>query len=128
MKIKQRDRVTELGQNLGRFSAFLAERGTLVLEKAGLLGLELPFQKTQMCNSCACRTGTIPNGCEQTQLDLLKAAAEGEAFLCHAPNDGKLCAGWASVRAQIVAQPLPKEMLQILHEHEYSPPDKEQHE
>lgn len=31
--------------------------------------------------TCACQPGSVPNGCLQTQLDFLKAAAEGMPFL-----------------------------------------------
>jgi len=67
----------------------------------------------------------VPNGCMQTQLDLLKAAAEGQPFLCHAPMDGRICAGWASVRAQLGATPLPAAVLALLAKHEYSQADTE---
>lgn len=116
-------RVTPTGEAMGRNASRLAELGRRRLETAGLTGLNLPAMRDEMCASCACRPGTVPNGCLQTQLDLLKAAVEGERFLCHAPKDGRMCAGWLRVRAQLVAEPLPPEAQALIARWEYSPPD-----
>lgn len=116
-------RVSPTGQQMGNNAARLAELGRRRLEAAGLTGLGLAAMRDEMCSSCACRPGTVPNGCLQTQLDLLKAAVEGERFLCHAPKDGRMCAGWLRVRAQIVAEPLPPEAQALVARWQYSPPD-----
>lgn len=89
----------------------------------GLIGIKAPGLRDQMCASCACRPGGVPNGCLQTQLDLLKAVCEGKPFLCHAPKDGRMCAGWAGVRAEHVADPMPAPIQAIVERWEYSPPD-----
>jgi hypothetical protein len=36
-------------------------------------------------------------------------AADGLPFRCHAPKDGRICAGWVRVRAELVTNPLPPE-------------------
>lgn len=118
-------RVTPQGRELGRSTARMAELGRARLVSLGLGAVSAPRLRDEMCKSCACRPGTVPNGCLQTQLDLLKTAVEGKPFLCHAPHDGKVCAGWVAVRAQMVASPPPARMLELLARHEYSPPDAE---
>lgn len=108
---------------MGKNAARLAELGQRRLEAAGLTRLNLPSMRDEMCKTCACQPGTVPNGCLQTQLDFLKAVVEGEKFLCHAPKDGRLCAGWVRARAEIVANPPPAEVQALLSQWEYSPPD-----
>ena len=110
---------------MGKSSARLAERGLQRMEANGLTSLGLPMLRDDMCQSCACKPGTVPNGCLQTQLDLMKSASEGRPFMCHAPKDGKLCAGWARVRAELVANPLPADVVALLDKWDYSPPDEE---
>jgi hypothetical protein len=110
---------------MGRSAARLAELGRKRLEAAGLTDMRLDTLRDDMCKTCACRPGVVPNGCMQTQLDLLKAAAEGKPFLCHAPMDGRICAGWAGMRAELVANPLPPQIATMLAKHEFSPPDDE---
>ena len=118
-------RVTPQGQAMGKSSARLAERGLQRMEANGLTSLGLPMLRDDMCQSCACKPGTVPNGCLQTQLDLMKSASEGRPFMCHAPKDGKLCAGWARVRAELVANPLPADVVALLDQWDYTPPDEE---
>lgn len=121
--MKVHNRVSEEGRQLGRLTSAMAERGRAILESQGLSGIALPGLRDEMCPSCACRPGTVPNGCLQTQLDLLKTVVEGKPFLCHAPHDGKLCAGWAGARAEHVARPLPAAVVAMTNAWEYSPPD-----
>lgn len=116
-------RVTPTGQAMGKSAARLAELGHKLLTDMGLADVQAPNLRADMCKTCACRPGTVPNGCLQTQLDFLKAAHEGTPFLCHAPKDGKLCAGWVRARAQIAATPLPPKVAELLADHEYSQPD-----
>jgi hypothetical protein len=52
------------------------------------------------CGDCALRAGTIPNGCPETLMDVVKALVEGVPFYCHKATtpDGEprvLCAGYA---------------------------------
>ena len=111
---------------MGKNAARMAELGRARLEALGLDGAAAPMLRADMCKSCACQPGSVPNGCLQTQMDFLKAAAEGGRFLCHAPNDGRMCAGWTRVRAELVANPLPPEAMALLAKWEYSPADEEQ--
>lgn len=108
---------------MGQSAARLADLGRASLVEMGLDGVQGPGLRGEMCKTCACKPGSVPNGCLQTQLDFLKAAAEGHPFLCHAPKDGSLCVGWVRVRAQLVATPLPAQLLALLAKHEFSPPD-----
>lgn len=121
--MKVHNRVSEEGRQLGRLTAAMAERGRAILESQGLRGIDMPGLRDEMCASCACRPGTVPNGCLQTQLDLLKTVVEGKPFLCHAPHDGKLCAGWAGARAEHVARPMPAAVVAMTEAWNYSPPD-----
>jgi len=116
-------RVTPQGKAMGQNASRMAELGRARLIEMGLDGLKGGSLRGEMCKTCACQPGSVPNGCLQTQLDLLKAAHEGKPFLCHAPMDGKLCAGWVRVRAELVARPLPPQVVELLDKWEYSPPD-----
>ncbi len=117
------DRVTPQGQAMGNNAAMLADLGLARLANQGLDQLEGPGLRKDMCKSCACRPGTVPNGCLQTQMDFLKSVVEGQPFRCHAPMDGKLCAGWVRARAEVVANPLPEQAVAMLAKWEYTPPD-----
>lgn len=121
--MKVHNRVSDEGRQLGRLTTAMAERGRVILAAQGLVGINMPGLRDEMCASCACRPGTVPNGCLQTQLDLLKTVVEGKPFLCHAPHDGKLCAGWAGARAEHVARPLPDAVVAMTEAWNYSPPD-----
>lgn len=122
---KDHSRVTPQGRAMGKSSARLAELGRAHLAALGLDAVKAPGLRDEMCTSCACRAGTVPNGCLQTQLDLLKAASDGQPFLCHAPMDGRICAGWAGVRAQLGITPLPAPVVGLLARHDYSTLDPE---
>lgn len=116
-------RVSEEGQLFGAYMALLANEGRRRLNELGVASLETPGSRGEMCASCACREGTIPNGCAQTQMDVLKAVVEGGRFLCHAPNDGRMCAGFLAARAAHVAKPIPQALQKHANAWEYSPPD-----
>lgn len=54
------------------------------------------------CNECAGTAGTLPNGCGETLMDLIKCSVEGVPFYCHkAKNpDGSprvLCHAWSAL-------------------------------
>jgi hypothetical protein len=119
-------RVTPQGLAMGKSAALLAELGLKRLQHLGLDTVSAPMLRDEMCKTCACRPGVVPNGCLQTQLDFLKSAHEGRPFRCHSPMDGKMCAGWVRVRAELVANPLPAGAVELLDKWEYSPPDEEQ--
>lgn len=116
-------RVTPQGQAMGKNAARMAELGRARLAALGLDGVQAPMMRAEMCKSCACQPGSVPNGCLQTQLDFLKSVHEGKPFRCHAPMDGKICAGWTRARAELVARPLPPQIVELLGKWEYSPPD-----
>lgn len=120
---KDHARVTPQGRRMGENAARLADLGLGRLKELGLDGVKGPRLREDMCKTCAARRGTVPNGCHQTQMDFLKAAAEGTPFLCHAPNDGSLCAGWVRARAELVANPMPPQAMALLAKLDYSPPD-----
>lgn len=116
-------RVTPKGEAMGKNATLLAELGRARLEALGLSGVNAPMLRNEMCKTCACRPGVVPNGCLQTQLDFLKSASEGRPFLCHSPKDGRMCAGWVRVRAELAANPLPPQALELLAKWNYSPHD-----
>ena len=118
-------RVTPQGLAMGKNAARMADLGLARLQQMGLATVSAPMLRNEMCKSCACRPGTVPNGCLQTQLDFLKSVHDGRPFRCHAPMDGKMCAGWVRARAEIVENPLPSAVSAILDKWEYSPPDEE---
>ena len=120
---KDHSRVTPQGQAMGKNAAKLAELGRARLAEMGLDGLTSPGLRGEMCKSCACQPGSVPNGCLQTQMDFLKSVHEGKPFRCHAPMDGKLCAGWVRARAELVENPLPPQAVALLDKWEYTPPD-----
>lgn len=104
--MKQRDRVSPEGRQMGANAATMAERGMKQLIAMGYPKEGFPGARGEMCPSCACRRDTIPNGCLQTQMDLLKSALDQDhPFLCHAPNNGRICAGWIGMRAYLVKMP-----------------------
>ena len=125
MKNRHHSRETPQGRALGKSAARMADSGRAILKAQGLENLSLPALRDEMCNSCACQLCSVPNGCLQTQLDLLKVAVEGSPFLCHAPFDGRMCAGWARLRAHIVINPVPKAIADLLARHQISPPDEQ---
>lgn len=54
------------------------------------------------CGDCALRLGTVPNGCPETLMDVVKAVVERVPFYCHKAitEDGQpriLCAGYAAL-------------------------------
>lgn len=116
-------RVTPQGQAMGKNASRMAELGRARLAALGLDGVQAPMMRAEMCKSCACQPGSVPNGCLQTQLDFLKSVHEGNPFRCHAPMDGKMCAGWVRARAEVAANPLPPDVAALLDKWEYSPPD-----
>lgn len=108
---------------MGKNAARLAMLGQKRLAADGLTGLKFPTLRDEMCKSCACQPGSVPNECLQTQMDFLKSVVEGLGFRCHAPNDGRMCAGWVRARAEHVANPLPVEVQTLIAKWDYTPPD-----
>lgn len=113
-------RVSAEGKKLGTLSAQLAEGECSALARDG--------EDDERCKSCAFRAGTVPNGCLQTQLDVMKAVAEGIPFMCHQHLDqrgrpSKVCHGWFAARRVVdrietaTGQKMPPAP------YEFSPPD-----
>lgn len=76
----------KLGENLARIIA------------PAIAKLAAEGESDERCKSCAFRAGTVPNGCLQTQMDVLKAVFEKVPFFCHvdkyADGSQKICHGW----------------------------------
>ena len=118
-------RVSPAGQLLGKVSTKLAQIGQPII--TSIVGdAKIPNVRDDMCASCACRDGTVPNGCLQTQIDFLKCVLEPRPFLCHAPKNGQMCRGYIHARAGHVAAPIPQELADKLAEQAYSPPDEDE--
>lgn len=120
---KDHSRISPRGQAMGQNAARIAALGQQRLQALGLDGVQGRSLRGEMCKTCACQPGSVPNGCLQTQMDFLKAAAEGRPFMCHAPRDGRICAGWVRARAELAANPLPPEAMALIDKWDYSPPD-----
>lgn len=85
-------RVSPEGRAAGEQTAALADKCVAKLEAAG--------EPDERCKTCAFRAGTVPNGCAQTQVDLMKCIVENVPFMCH--QHPKLpCYGWYAVRTQV---------------------------
>jgi hypothetical protein len=87
---KDHKRVSPEGKRIGALMARIAER------EVGSLALQ--GEPDERCASCAFRVGTVPNGCIQTQSDVIKAVAEDVPFLCHAHRKQVICWGWFAAR------------------------------
>lgn len=93
---KDHKRVSPEGRVLGARMASLYDRALAVLAAEG--------ESDERCKSCAFTHGTVPNGCLQTQMDVMKAVVEGIPFNCHqADRKGWPCHGWYALRAVIGA-------------------------
>jgi hypothetical protein len=113
-------RVSAAGRAMGRTAAALADAECAALARAG--------EEDERCPSCALRAGTVPNGCAQTQLDVMKAVAEDVPFMCHCHRDAagrptRICHGWFAVRR--IADRYEKATGQKLAPapYDFSPPD-----
>jgi len=114
---KNHSRVSPEGKAVGSVMATLADAMCVELERDG--------EPDTRCKSCALRRGTVPNGCAQTQMDVIKAVSEKVPFMCHQLKKGKrnVCHGWYAVRVlarrreEATGLELPK------CEWEFSPPD-----
>ncbi len=114
-RTREHNRVSPEGKRLGEQMARLCDR-----EVAKLIA-EGEYSEDERCKSCAFRLGTVPNGCLQTQADVMKAVMEHEPFFCHMTDvpGTEVCAGWfASVQAL-------KNKSKVICPWPYSPPDEE---
>lgn len=65
--------------------------GTRLAEFASIEASKKPGIK-ERCQTCAFRSGTIPNGCPPTLMDALKCLIEGDVFMCH--EETRPCSGY----------------------------------
>lgn len=75
-------RVTPEGRAAGEQTARLVEKA---IAKLG--------EPDERCKTCAFRAGTVPNGCAQTQCDVMKCIIERKPFMCH-QDPAMPCFGW----------------------------------
>lgn len=88
-------RVSPEGRSIGLKMAGIADRAAAELAAEGVAD--------ERCKSCAFRAGTVPNGCAQTQADVLKCLVEQVPFRCHqADRNNAVCHGWLLARCEIV--------------------------
>ena len=80
----------------------------------------------ERCKTCAFRSGTVPNGCPQTQLDISKCVAENIPFYCH-QHRGQLCHGWVTLRISLGAVLDSMGMAEMTKDTKLSPPDSQRH-
>jgi hypothetical protein len=76
------------------------------------------------CATCAFRSGTAPNQCEQTMFDAIKCVLEGHPFYCHDQTIGtgsqvqpQICQGYYAARQRA------KDCNNIVAPWDFSPPD-----
>lgn len=87
-------RVTPEGLAIGAQLAKISDKGCQVLAAEG--------EPDDRCRSCAFVSGTVPNGCLQTQMDAMKATVEGVPFMCHqGDRRGLACHGWYGARVAV---------------------------
>lgn len=112
-------RVTPEGRAAGFSTARLVEPAVADLVRQG--------EPDERCKSCAGTWGTVPNGCQQTQLDFIKAVAENVPFLCHQHNrHGMPCHAWYATRVAIKrADKHHGKTLAVKAPWDFSPPDPE---
>jgi len=88
--------------------------------------LEAQGEPDTRCKSCAFRPGTVPNGCLQTQMDVLKAVVEKVPFNCHQHDrEGQICHGWFAARVAMRHAEESKGPINIACPWDFSPPDDE---
>jgi hypothetical protein len=86
--------VTPEGRALGEQMARMTEPAIAALVAEG--------EADERCKSCAFRAGTVPNGCLQTQMDVLKSVIEAVQFNCHQHDkQGQACHGWYAARVAV---------------------------
>lgn len=91
---KDHGRVSPEGRSMGMQIARMTEPWIAELARNG--------EPDERCKSCAFRAGTVPNGCLQTQMDVLKAVVERVPFLCHQHDRGRMpCHGWFATQVAI---------------------------
>lgn len=92
---RDHERVSPEGKSMGLVMVRLVS--------PAIADMALEGELDERCSSCAFRYGTVPNGCLQTQLDVLKAVSEGKRFTCHMkePVGTVTCHGWYAARVAL---------------------------
>lgn len=85
-------RVTSEGRAAGEQTAALYDKA-----EASLGDTADPDER---CKTCAFRAGTVPNGCAQTQMDVMKCVVENIPFYCH-QDTKRICHGWFTMRCAL---------------------------
>ncbi len=116
---KDNKRVCPQGQALGRQMAAIADKAYAALDAR--LG-----EGDERCKSCAFTRGTVPNGCLQTQMDVIKAVIETAPFMCHQHDrKGAPCDGWYAVYLAMRSTENTKGPFEVQTcPWEFSPPDR----
>lgn len=96
------------GRELGRLVAQMTEAARPKCERL--------FPGTPpMCQDCAFRAGTAPNGTVSTLMDAIKCVVEGTPFYCHhGVVDGdpkRLCGGYAVASVSVLLPEVARKML-----------------
>lgn len=94
---RDHSRVSKEGKNCGAVMSALADKGALILAAEG--------EPDERCKTCAFTSGTVPNGCIQTQMDAMKSVIEKVPFYCHAKfhenGSRRLCHGWYAANVAV---------------------------
>lgn len=111
--VREHNRVTLEGRQCGERLSRMTD------SEVGKLIAEGEWTEDERCVSCAFRHGTVPNGCPQTQLDVLKCVMEHEPFYCHMtdPVGTEVCSGWFAAMQAVNKKP------PVKLPYEFSPPD-----
>lgn len=104
---RQPNRVTPEGRKVGEWISRRCDT------EVGKLIAEGEWDKDERCASCAFRYGTVPNGCPQTMLDVVKSVMEKQTFSCHVARDGyeagvHPCMGWFATMQAVKDKPIRK--------------------
>lgn len=68
-------RISDCGLRIGKVTRSFSEKGQQILDTEN--------EEYNLCKTCAFRKDSVPNGCVQTQMDILKALKEKDSFYCH---------------------------------------------
>ncbi|MBI3230974.1 MAG: hypothetical protein HYZ45_12605 [Burkholderiales bacterium] len=113
-------RVSPEGKQMGAIMSRLADLECASLARQG--------ETDDRCKTCAFRAGTVPNGCAQTQSDVIKAVSDNVPFMCHAHKNShgqynRICHGWFAVRRIVNRKEKATGEKMPLAPWDFSPPD-----
>ena len=108
-------RTSKEGYTIGKMNARLAELGQRFLDDDEEPG--------EMCKTCAFRLNTVPNGCLQTQMDVMKSLKENRPFTCHhKEREGEICHGRFAAEVYLRRNPTMRQLMPQT-DYPYSPED-----